>query len=236
MLVVDEPADRGRHRHRPLAHPARSPPASPAAPRSRSRCTPSARAGTSAQVEVDVDVEYRDGSPVLLRGGAAAAERAQRRAAPSACSASPASARSTRSSPAKPTVTIAERARGPDLMDLGLGGPHLRRHRRQPRHRRARRRGCSAPRAPTCCWSRATRSGCAAVQEAAARGRAEDGGRAAVLALDVTDDDAGERMLAAATERFGSLDVLVNNAGSRPAGATSTTSPTRTGAPSTSST
>jgi 3-oxoacyl-[acyl-carrier protein] reductase len=39
------------------------------------------------------------------------------------------------------------------------------------------------------------------------------GGQAAFLALDVTDDDAGERMLAVATERFGSLDVLVNNAG-----------------------
>jgi 3-oxoacyl-[acyl-carrier protein] reductase len=39
------------------------------------------------------------------------------------------------------------------------------------------------------------------------------GGRAEALALDVTADDAGERMLAAAGERFGSLDVLVNNAG-----------------------
>ncbi len=42
----------------------------------------------------------------------------------------------------------------------------------------------------------------------------ESGGRAEVLALDVTDDDAGERMLATARERFGGLDVLVNNAGS----------------------
>ncbi len=42
---------------------------------------------------------------------------------------------------------------------------------------------------------------------------AGEGGRAEVLPLDVTDDDAGERMLAAAEERFGSLDVLVNNAG-----------------------
>ncbi len=39
------------------------------------------------------------------------------------------------------------------------------------------------------------------------------GGAAAYLALDVTDADAGERMLAAAGERFGALDVLVNNAG-----------------------
>ena len=33
------------------------------------------------------------------------------------------------------------------------------------------------------------------------------------LALDVTDDDAGGQMLAAAKERFGPVDVLVNNAG-----------------------
>jgi NAD(P)-dependent dehydrogenase (short-subunit alcohol dehydrogenase family) len=39
-------------------------------------------------------------------------------------------------------------------------------------------------------------------------------GRAATLVLDVTDADAGERMLAEATDRFDRLDVLVNNAGS----------------------
>jgi 3-oxoacyl-[acyl-carrier protein] reductase len=38
-------------------------------------------------------------------------------------------------------------------------------------------------------------------------------GRAAPLALDVTDGDSGERIVAEATERFGRLDVLVNNAG-----------------------
>ena len=42
----------------------------------------------------------------------------------------------------------------------------------------------------------------------------ECGDRAEALALDVTAEDAGERMLAAATESFGALDVLVNNAGS----------------------
>jgi len=52
----------------------------------------------------------------------------------------------------------------------------------------------------------------AACEEVAAAG-AEAGGRAAPLALDVTAGDAGERMLATATERFGALDVLVNNAG-----------------------
>jgi 3-oxoacyl-[acyl-carrier protein] reductase len=52
----------------------------------------------------------------------------------------------------------------------------------------------------------------AAADEAAAAG-AEAAGEAAALALDVTAADAGERMLAEATERFGSLDVLVNNAG-----------------------
>ncbi len=57
-------------------------------------------------------------------------------------------------------------------------------------------------------------------EERLARGRRcgarrgqESGGRAEMLALDVTDDDAGERMLATATEHFGGLDVLVNNAG-----------------------
>jgi 3-oxoacyl-[acyl-carrier protein] reductase len=40
-----------------------------------------------------------------------------------------------------------------------------------------------------------------------------EGGRAAHLALDVTDDDAGERIVGEASERFGELDALVNNAG-----------------------
>jgi 3-oxoacyl-[acyl-carrier protein] reductase len=39
------------------------------------------------------------------------------------------------------------------------------------------------------------------------------GGRAEPLALDVTEPDAGERIVAAATAGFGRLDVLVNNAG-----------------------
>ena len=51
-----------------------------------------------------------------------------------------------------------------------------------------------------------------ATEEATSAG-AEHGGDAEALVLDVTDPDAGERMLAAASERFGALDVLVNNAG-----------------------
>jgi NAD(P)-dependent dehydrogenase (short-subunit alcohol dehydrogenase family) len=39
------------------------------------------------------------------------------------------------------------------------------------------------------------------------------GGSAEVLRLDVTEPDAGERMVAAASGSFGALDVLVNNAG-----------------------
>jgi 3-oxoacyl-[acyl-carrier protein] reductase len=49
--------------------------------------------------------------------------------------------------------------------------------------------------------------------EGARAAGAESDGRADHLSLDVTDDDAGERMLTAAVERFGALDVLVNNAG-----------------------
>jgi len=52
----------------------------------------------------------------------------------------------------------------------------------------------------------------AAVEEAGGAGT-ELGGRAEALTLDVTDADAGERMLAEAAQRFGRLDVLVNNAG-----------------------
>ncbi|MGE5408506.1 MAG: SDR family NAD(P)-dependent oxidoreductase [Syntrophothermus sp.] len=51
------------------------------------------------------------------------------------------------------------------------------------------------------------------VQEEADGAGAPAGGRAAVLALDVTREESGEAILAAATDSFGSLDVLVNNAG-----------------------
>ncbi|HEY3552735.1 MAG TPA: SDR family oxidoreductase [Solirubrobacterales bacterium] len=53
----------------------------------------------------------------------------------------------------------------------------------------------------------------AAVTGEARRAAEPAGGAAAALALDVTDEDVGEQMLAAATENFGALDVLVNNAG-----------------------
>jgi 3-oxoacyl-[acyl-carrier protein] reductase len=51
-----------------------------------------------------------------------------------------------------------------------------------------------------------------AADEATAAGDGA-GGRAEVLALDVTAEDAGERMLETASELFGGLDILVNNAG-----------------------
>ncbi len=49
--------------------------------------------------------------------------------------------------------------------------------------------------------------------EALGRAAAETEGDVAELALDVTAANAGERVLAACAERLGSLDVLVNNAG-----------------------
>jgi 3-oxoacyl-[acyl-carrier protein] reductase len=52
-----------------------------------------------------------------------------------------------------------------------------------------------------------------ALAAAAAELAESGGGEVARLALDVTEEDAGERMLAEAIERFGQLDVLVNNAG-----------------------
>ncbi|MGH2951615.1 MAG: SDR family NAD(P)-dependent oxidoreductase [Solirubrobacterales bacterium] len=52
----------------------------------------------------------------------------------------------------------------------------------------------------------------AATEECRAAG-ADAGGTAEVLALDVTAADAGERIVATCEERFGTLDVLVNNAG-----------------------
>jgi 3-oxoacyl-[acyl-carrier protein] reductase len=51
-----------------------------------------------------------------------------------------------------------------------------------------------------------------AADECVAAG-AEAGGGAESLACDVTDRDAAERILAAASERFGPVDVIVNNAG-----------------------
>jgi NADP-dependent 3-hydroxy acid dehydrogenase YdfG len=40
-----------------------------------------------------------------------------------------------------------------------------------------------------------------------------EGGEAAVVVIDVTEDCAGDHIVASATQHFGKLDVLVNNAG-----------------------
>ncbi len=49
--------------------------------------------------------------------------------------------------------------------------------------------------------------------EAASEAGAASGGEAEILSLDITDEQAGNRMLAAAVGRFEHVDVLVNNAG-----------------------
>jgi 3-oxoacyl-[acyl-carrier protein] reductase len=49
--------------------------------------------------------------------------------------------------------------------------------------------------------------------EDAATRAAAGGGRAETLSLDITEHDAAKRVAAAAAERFGTVDVLVNNAG-----------------------
>jgi 3-oxoacyl-[acyl-carrier protein] reductase len=53
----------------------------------------------------------------------------------------------------------------------------------------------------------------AAATDEASQAAERGGGAAAAIPLDVTAEDAGERMLASAEDLFGSLDVLVNNAG-----------------------
>ena len=53
----------------------------------------------------------------------------------------------------------------------------------------------------------------AVAAEECGRAGAATQGNAASLALDVTEPDAGERIVAEAGDRFGKLDVLVNNAG-----------------------
>jgi len=53
----------------------------------------------------------------------------------------------------------------------------------------------------------------AAAADEVAQAGVDAGGVAAPLVLDVTVEDAGQQMVAAVEERFGALDVLVNNAG-----------------------
>jgi 3-oxoacyl-[acyl-carrier protein] reductase len=50
-------------------------------------------------------------------------------------------------------------------------------------------------------------------EQSLADAAAECGGRVEVLAADVTDPDAGDRVVAACEQRFGRIDALVNNAG-----------------------
>ena len=94
------------------------------------------------------------------------------------------------------------RPRGSCLRGHGRGPWNRPRHR--PHALRGRRAGPAVARNES--ELRSAREECGRVGAAAH-------GRAASLALDVTDPDAGERILAEAEERFGTLDVVVNNAG-----------------------
>ena len=95
----------------------------------------------------------------------------------------------------------------------------------------ARPRGCSAPRAPRVLLvARTERDVVEAADECVEAGK-EAGGEAESLACDVTDADAAERILAAAEERFGPARRPRQQRRHRHAGATSTTSPKRTGTP-----
>ncbi len=55
-----------------------------------------------------------------------------------------------------------------------------------------------------------------ALEAAAAEMVGRDDGRVEVFAANAGDDDAGERAVAATIERFGQLDILVNNAATNP--------------------
>ena len=85
----------------------------------------------------------------------------------------------------------------------------MRRHRRQPGHRARGRASGSAPKVLGSCWSRARPNG----SKRRSAGAWPPGAGRRCSTLDVTEPDAGERMVAAASEPFGGLDVLVNNAG-----------------------
>lgn len=56
-----------------------------------------------------------------------------------------------------------------------------------------------------------------ALEEAAEALRGE-GAEVLALSLDVTDEDAGERLAAAAAEHFDGIDILINNVGGAPSG------------------
>ena len=162
-------------------------------------------------VEVDVDVGYDGAVPERFEVAAEAAGRAERRSSAERLLAIAAKCPVHKVLAGEATVTVAERLEAPD-------GPRarrarLRRHRRQPRHR-PRDRVAALRRGGQRAAGRPRRG--AAARRSRKRPTAPEpqaGGRAAVLALDVTAADAGERMLATATEYFGGLDVLVNNAG-----------------------
>ena len=195
--------------------PACSPPRSPPAPRSRSRCTRTARAGSWARSRSTSTSSTARSSPIEPSTVDAAGarrplddeQRERLLVIAGKCPVHRALAGETHGRRSTDRIEYAA-----ELMDLGLAGQSVRRHRRQPRDRPRAPRGCCAPRARRCCWSPAARRASPRRSRSAAPRRATAPGRGRWRSTSPTPTPASASS-PRPSERFGRLDVLVNNAG-----------------------